>query len=806
MIWIRFLGFVFSSLSLALLASAALMGGVIASINKDLPDYRQLQNYEPPIMTRVYAADGSILAEYARQRRIFVPIQLIPQTLIDAFLAAEDKGFYSNSGIDPLGVVRAIVNNLKQHGSDRRPMGASTITQQVVKNFFLNNEVSYRRKLEEAILALRISQTYSKDRILELYLNQIYLGSGNYGVAEAALNYFGRSLKNLSVAQMAYLASLPKAPSNYDPVRNREAAIARRNWVIGRMAHEGFITFDQAAQATQASLVASSRHVPLDHSNGVSYFAEDIRKQVSDRYGANELNEGGLVIRSSLDRRLQALSHKALIDGLVRWDQRQGYRGPVAHLDPSHDWHKALTGLDQPDDVAPWQLAVVLKVDHDTALIGLRHTPEGKRREASRLSTGTINSNGVRWVHSFGGHSVASVDDVLKAGDVVYVAPSAKDRSSFELRQIPEISGAIVVMDPVTGRILAMDGGFSFQYSNFNRATQAWRQPGSSFKPFIYAAALDDGYTPSTIVSDDPISIDPGGGQPLWSPANDGGKYYGPRPLRFGLEWSRNVMTVRVAQEIGMPLIARYARRFGIYDDLPPYIAMSLGSGATTLTRMVTAYAMLANGGKRVTPSLVDEIQDRNGSIIFRHDQRQCPDCNSPSWTGQDEPRLVNITEQVLPSTTAYQITSMLQGVVERGTASVLKSLGRPIAGKTGTTNDSKDVWFVGYSPHLVAGVYLGYDVPRPLGRIATGGRLAAPIFGEFMQAALAGTPAEPFQPPAGIKLITVNPRTGQRAGNEQGSLLEAFKIGTAPPDNGPINASLQQEGHGVSLGTGDLY
>jgi penicillin-binding protein 1A len=811
MIWVRFLGLIFSSLAILLLASAAVLGLEISDISRDLPDYRRLASYEPPIMTRVYAADGSILAEYATQRRLFLPFTMIPKTLIDAFLAAEDSNFYSNPGIDPWGVVRAAITNVRNRGSNRRPMGASTITQQVAKNFFLNSQVSYRRKLEEAILALRLNQIYSKDKILELYLNQIYLGSGNYGIAAASLGYFGRSVRDLSIAQMAYLAALPKAPNNYDPLHDHDAALARRNWVIGRMAHAGFITIAQADEAANAPLGASTHRSSPDEGDGAAYFAEDVRQQLNDRYGSTQLYEGGMAVISTLDRHLQSLAHKALIDGLVKWDQQQGYRGPLDNAAPGPDWQKTLAAQQHPSDVAPWRLAIVLDTRPDRAVIGLEKAPRVSGVHSSdRVATGIVKLKGVNWAHwamgPLKGRPVTRVDNILKTGDIIYVEPSRDEEGTFDLRQIPEISGAIVAMDPATGRVLAMDGGFSFQYSRFDRATQAYRQPGSSFKPFIYAAALDEGYTPSTIVSDDPISIDPGGGQPMWSPVNDGDKYYGPRPLRFGLERSRNVMTARIAQDIGMPLIDQYARRFGIYDNLPPYIAMSLGSGTTTLMRMVTGYAMLANGGTRIKPALVEDIKDRTGHTIYRRDERLCPTCITTTWAGQGEPPLIDNREAVLEPTTAYQITSMLEGVVQRGTATVLKSLDRPIAGKTGTTNDSKDVWFIGYSPTLVAGVYLGYDAPRSLGKTATGGGVAAPIFGAFMQAALAGTPSEEFRIPQGVKLVAVDPRTGRRSSNPDAALLQAFKIGTAPPDITGDGNRYATVGHGVVMGTSNLY
>ncbi|MDQ0473164.1 penicillin-binding protein 1A [Labrys wisconsinensis] len=811
-LWVRLLAFLFAVISMVALSAAAVLGSVLADFDRELPDYGGLKSYEPPVMTRVHAADGSILAEYAHQRRLFLPIQVVPKLVIGAFLSAEDKNFYSHPGVDPAGMLRAVFINLRNRGSGRRPEGASTITQQVAKNFFLTNTVSYRRKLEEALLAFRLEEAYSKDKILELYLNQIYLGSGSYGIAAASLDYFGKPVSELSVAEAAYLAALPKAPNNYNPVHDHDAAIARRDWVIGQMAENGYITAAEARAAQDTPLTASAHHQDPAGVAQADYFAEEVRRQLLDRYGEDRLYEGGLSVRTTLDPRLQHEARTALVDGLVRWDQREGYRGPVANLPLGDDWAAALAAQKGLDDIAPWRLAIVLDAGADHARIGLK--PQAPTSGPStEPETGTLDLAGVAWAHwasgPLRGRRITRVSDVVKTGDVVYVEPTKG--GTYALRQVPEISGALVAMDPFTGRVLAMVGGFSFDQSNFNRATQAYRQPGSSFKPFIYAAALDNGYTPSTLVLDAPIEIDPGGGQPLWRPVNDGGKYYGPRTLRFGLEWSRNVMTVRLAEDMGMPLIADYARRFGIYDDMPPYIAMSLGSGETTLMRMATAYAMLANGGRQLSPTLIDRIQDRWGETIYRHDQRICQGCDAAAWQGQDEPRLIDDRQQVLDPLTAYQITSMLEGVVQRGTATVLKALDRPIAGKTGTTNESKDVWFIGYTPHLVAGVYIGYDTPRALGYGATGGHVSAPIVGEFLRAALAGKPAEPFPIPPGIKLIPVDGATGLRTADAGGgSILEAFKVGTAPPETysviGSGGAEGQSEERPVVMGTGSLY
>lgn len=810
----RFLGFLFSTGAIIALLGATGLGYLVAAISHDLPDYGTLRDYEPPVMSRVHAADGSLLAEYAHERRLYLPIQVVPKLVIGAFLSAEDKNFYTHSGIDPEGVARAVLTNFQNRDSGRRPQGASTITQQVAKNFLLNNDVSYVRKLKEAILATRIEQAYSKDKILELYLNEIYLGMGNYGIAAAALNYFGKSVNDLTPAEAGYLGALPKAPNNYHPFRQHDAAVTRRNWVLGQMAENGYVSKEDAEQARQQPLGVDPRGVDSARTYAANYFTEEVRRQLSERYGEGKLYEGGLSVRTSLDPKLQQAARAALVNGLVKWDETSGYRGPVDTVDLGDDWGKAIAGEKRLGDIAPWRLAVVLSSSATDAQIGLQPPVDKFGSLSTERKTGTISLDGARWARPASGpgrgRPVTKVSQVLKPGDVIYV--EAQD-SEFRLRQIPEISGAMVAMDPFTGRVLAMVGGFSYDQSEFNRATQAMRQPGSSFKPFIYAAALDNGYTPASVVMDAPIEIDPGAGQDPWRPANDGGKYYGPKTLRFGIEWSRNVMTVRLAQDMGMPLISEYARRFGIYDDLPPYLAMSLGSGETTVMRMVAAYGMLANGGKKLKPTLIDRIQDRFGQTIYRHDERTCQGCDAQSWADQEEPKLIDDSEQVLDPLTAYQITSMLEGVVQRGTATVLKALDRPIAGKTGTTNDARDVWFVGYSGNIVAGVYLGYDKPRALGRNASGGHVSAPVVGEFMRTALADEPPAPFQVPPGIKLIRIDRGSGMRAGGTGGgTLIEAFKPGTAPADNySVIGAGGQASApaaatQAVTQGTGGLY
>ncbi|MGQ3671918.1 penicillin-binding protein 1A [Xanthobacter sp. TB0136] len=774
----RFLGFVFALTTLVLLVGAAGVTYVIWKYSQDLPDYSQLQNYEPPVMTRVHAADGALVAEYANERRLYVPIESVPKLVIEAFLSAEDKNFYEHGGIDPSGIARAAVAFAQNYGSNRRPQGASTITQQVAKNFLLTNEVSFDRKIKEALLALRIEHTYSKDRILELYLNEIYLGMGAYGIGAAALVYFDKSVEELNLQEVAYLAALPKAPSSYNPFRDRQRAIDRRNWVIDRMVENGFATPEEGAKAKASPLDVTPRATGAQIF-AAEYYAEEVRRQIYERYGQDKLYKGGLSVRTPLDPKLQVLAKKTLSDGLIRYDQQRGWRGPVTQIDTVNaDWGEELGKVKELTDI-PWRLAVVLDVNKSNARIGLQPVLDKSGARSIEREVGLLPSEGVKWTNK-------PITSVLKPGDVVYVEALDKQPGQYRLRQIPKVSGALVVMEPTTGRVLALSGGFSYDQSEFNRATQAQRQPGSAFKPFVYATALDNGYTPSTIIADSPFELDQGPGLGVWRPVNYSGKFYGPQTLRFGLENSRNVMTVRLSNDVGMPIIAEYAKRFGIYDNMPPLLSYSLGAGETTLLRMVGGYAMIANGGRKVTPSLIDRIQDRYGHTIYRHDERECQNCSAEKWENQEEPTLIDRRPVVLDPMTAYQITSMMEGVVQRGTGTTLKAVGKPIAGKTGTTNEAKDVWFVGFSPEMVVGIYMGYDRPRSLGRGATGGGLAAPIARDFFKEALEDRPAIPFRVPAGIKLVRIDRKSGQRTGS--GGILEAFKPGTAPPDSYSIS------------------
>ena len=734
----------------------------------DLPDYKQLATYDPPVVTRVHAGDGRLLAEYAIENRAFVPIGAIPKRVVNAFLSAEDKTFYSHPGIDLPGIVKAVVVNLANLGTERRPVGASTITQQVAKNFLLGGEVSLRRKVREAILALRIEQAFSKDRILELYLNEIYLGYGSYGVAAAALNYFNKSLDELTVSEAAYLAALPKAPNNYHPLRRAAAAKARRDWVIDRMLDNGDIDPAEAAAAIAAPLVVR----PSDPMDTVSadYFAEELRRELIARFGEEGLYKGGLSVRATLDPRLQAIADRTLRDGLATYDRRHGWRGPLARIEPDADWAQRLAAVPPPAGLRDWSLAAVLKVASDGARVGLLGGAEGQVPPAE-----------LNWLR-------ARLAD-LRPGDVVAVEPADADAEghpypagSYALRQIPEVGGALVALDPHTGRVLAMSGGWSYAMSEFNRATQALRQPGSAFKPLVYLAALESGLTPSTIILDAPIVIDQGPGLPKWKPENYTNEFYGPSTMRLGVEKSRNLMTVRLAQTIGMDRVVAIAQRLGVVDRMQPTLSMALGAGETTLLRLTTAYAMIVNGGRRIHPTLVDRVQDRNGATVFRHDTRPCEGCRADGWHDQAVPRIPDQREQVVDARVAYQMVSMLQGVVERGTGVRIREVGKPLAGKTGTTNDSNDTWFIGFSPDLAVGVYVGFDAPRSLGEKETGASVAVPVFRDFMAAALADRPAIPFRVPPGIRLVRVNALTGQRAqpGDDK-VILEAFAAGSEP-------------------------
>ncbi len=765
-LWYSFLA-LFSLGMLGLVIGIAGIVYAVSYFGHDLPDYSALKNYEPPVVTRLYAGDGRILAEFAQEKRVFTPIDVIPGIVKDAFISAEDKNFYHHQGVDLAAIVRAGVNNMR--GGNLK--GASTITQQVAKNFLLTNERTYKRKIREAILAFRMERAMSKDHLLELYLNEIYLGEGAYGVAAAALNYFNKSLEELTIAEAAYLAALPKAPNNYNPIRNNAAAVERRNWVIDRMMDDGYITNSQAELAKATPLLVDR----LDEGNVVAapYFAEEVRREMGDKFGDKGLYGGGFVVRTSIDPRLQKIAAKALRDGLIAYDKRHGWRSVYKHFSATSNWQEQLIKLpapaSMPDD---WRMAVVLKTMPGEASIGFT---DGKQDK--------ILLEYLNWAKP----GITSVRDLLKVGDVVMVAQVEEDgKKVWGLRQIPAVNGAIVALDPHTGRVLAMEGGWSYRESEFNRATQALRQPGSAFKPFVYLTALDKGFTPATLILDEPVVIDQGPGLPPWRPTNYTGEFFGPTPLRVGIEKSRNLMTVRLANFIGMPAIVDTVRKFGVMDNLEPHLANCLGAGETTLLRLTTGYAQFVNGGRKITPSFVDRIQDRRGQTVFKHDERICENCGPRiKWEdGMSPPVVPDTREQLADPRKVYQMVSILEGVVQRGTGVRLKTLKRPLAGKTGTTNDSRDTWFIGFSPDLVVGVFVGFDEPRNMGKKETGSSVAIPVFKDFMTEALKDVPPIPFRIPPGIRQVQINGDTGARArpGDEH-VIWESFLTGTEPTD-----------------------
>ncbi len=971
----RIISTLFSIFFFCCLIAFGIGTAVVIHYGKDLPDYRQLATYEPDVTTRLYAYDGKVLAEYAEEKRIFIPADSIPTRLKQAFISAEDKRFYTHMGIDPIGIARAVLTLIKTKG--RRVEGASTITQQVAKNFLLTNERSLDRKIKEAIIALRMEKAFEKEHILELYLNEIYLGVNSYGVASAALNYFDKSLNELSLAQMAFLAALPKGPNNYHPVKKHEAAVIRRNWVLSRMYDDGYITKEEMLQAQAEPLEMKARPAEEVIQNA-DYFAEEVRRMVSDVYGNDALYNKGLAIRTSLDPTMQDIAVETFQNGILAYDKKQGYRGPLAHFDLKKlrsalieaETKKikaayqakarrrqgeqssaasenllsdvSLTGKNSEDAVvaeplltqeeqaslekemadavarlqnmteeelrlfalksvtvpvwAPegWQIALVTKVEKEGAFIlldniaegtsaqGVKNTSGKEDKESSDEAEGVneisseegedavsdkeggevpqIPLSGLKWARhrnekgKLVPKEIKSAKEVLTSGDVVYVRPENENDQIHEryvLEQLPEVDGALVALDPHTGRVLAMVGGFSYKKSQFNRAVQALRQPGSSLKPFIYMSALDSGYTPSSLILDAPLVVDQGPGMPKWRPRNYSKIFYGPSTLRVGLEQSRNLMTVRLAQAVGMEKVAAYVKKFGIADNMYLGLSSALGTTETTLMQMTAAYGMIVNGGKEITPSLIDRIQDRTGKTIYKQDKRTCEGCRDESimpsgvkeksgevWKtasesglaenvsadseksssvqsetvletvgvadGVMEPEIaengsddaektekIEVSSAILPivedhsiqvedPVTAYQMVNILTGVVERGTGRVARSVGKQLAGKSGSSSDYKDAWFIGFSPDLVVGVMVGYDIPQSLGAGQTGGAVAGPIFAEFMKKALADKPSIPFRVPEGVKLVRVNHKTGLPAKpGEKNVIVEAFRAET---------------------------
>jgi penicillin-binding protein 1A len=801
-------------MALVSLAIFGAIGGIVLLcavfyyFSHDLPDYRALANYEPPIVTRAYASDGRLLAEFATEKRVYVPVQTVPPLVINAFLSAEDKNFYTHPGVDFFGITRAAINNILHPGQRRK--GASTITQQVAKNFLLNNDATYSRKIKEAILSFRIEKAYTKDQILNLYLNEIFLGARAYGVAAASLEYFNKPMEELNLEEAAYLAALPKGPNNYNPERHYDAAIKRRNWVIDEMVSNGHVERAEAELAKLKPLTVVHR----DSSEYVNYpyFAEEVRRRLMELYGEKGLYEGGLIAETTMVPDYQRLAEKVLRDGLIAYDTRVTglHSEPLGHIDVSGGkWTEALGQVKKPAGAGSFVTGVVLESNDTRAVIGLA---DG--------SKGVIPLDKMKWARKRGAAAPEKVDSLLRAGDVWLVEAAEGEKKAvppaYWLRQIPKVEGGIIVMDPHTGRIFAVAGGFSYETSQFNRATQAVRQPGSAFKPFVYLTGLENGFTPATLIADEPMTIDQGPGLAKWSPKNYHGDYLGPVPLRVGIEKSRNLMTIRLASYVGMDKVSATAKRFGVTEDLPPYLSSSIGAGETTLLKMATAYSSFVNGGKKVVPTLIDRVQDRHGKTVYVHDKSPCQGCGPlMAWSDQPAPEIPDTREQIADARHMYQIVSMMEGVVQRGTGVLMKDLGRPVAGKTGTTNDSKDTWFMSFTPNILVGVYIGYDEPKPMGGRETGSRVAVPVVKAFMQEALKDVPPVPFRMPPGIRLVQVNAQTGTRAkpGDEK-TILEAFLEGTEPGDEPTMfignsvspMSGLVPASEGVDAGLGGLY
>ena len=724
----------------------------------DLPDYKILANYKPPISSRVHSGEGHLIAEYALQKRLFIPYDSIPKNVINSFLSAEDKNFFSHPGIDAKSITRAIIKNIKNIFSEKRLEGASTITQQVAKNFLLSGEVTLKRKIKEAILAFRIERAYSKERIMELYLNQIYLGQGTYGVAAASLEYFDKSVKDLNYEEAALLAALPKAPSKYNPYKSIKKAEYRRNIVLKNLYENSYINKIEYEKFKKKEIKTKKRKIELLEE--ANFYSEEVRRIVNDKYGYDDLYKGGLSIRTPLNSIYQIEALKALREGLEEYDKRHGWRKPIMNLNTS-EWKKNVKKLSL-DKNLNWKLAKVI----DVKKLTLKIETEDKEK-------GFIDFKSVSWTRKKG------FDDFLKLNDIIYVKKIKKNK--WDLKQLPKINGSIIVMDPYTGRVLAMIGGFSFKLSEFNRATQAKRQPGSAFKPFVYAAALENGFTPSTLVLDAPFVMDQGVGLKTWKPENYGKKFYGPSTLRVGIEKSRNLMTVRVAQKVGFKEISKITKSLEIYNDVPELLSVSLGAAETTLVKLTNAYCTFVNGGKKVSPIFIDRIQDRRGKTIFNADNRECLGCERISYLENTVHLIKDDKKQIISPETSYQVTSMLEGAVKRGTGRKLRNLKLPLAGKTGTTNKNMDAWFLGFTSKLVIGVYVGFDEPNTLGRYETGAKAALPVFKKFVERVVKKKDALPFKVPENINLVMVDEETGQPPNSETKRIIyESFK----PEDN----------------------
>lgn len=758
------------------------------AVTREVPSIEQLADYEPPITSRVHAGDGALIAEFAEEHRVFVPYESIPTHVVHAFVSAEDKTFFEHGGIDYRGMLRGLINSVKNKITNSGGLqGGSTITQQVAKNFVLTNEQTLTRKAKEAEIAWRMEKIYSKEKIMELYLNEIYLGGRSYGVGSAALNYFDKSLPELNISEAAILASLAKAPGTVNPYRRPERLLQRRSYVLNRMVEDGYITKEQA-DAAKALPLETKRRLRGAEYDAATYFREEVRRELVKEYGEDALYQGGLSVRSTIDTRLQLAAQEALQSGLEAYDRRHEYRGPFANISDADNKVEALNDLRLPGGSGNWEGGMVQSVSAEGATLLLE---DG--------ATVSIPADDVTWATET--YTAEDGKTGLRAGDVVLVELTREEQTNGDgedaeitylpvgegiLRQVPLVDGALIALDPHTGRVLAMAGGYSFYKSQFNRVTQARRQPGSSFKPFVYAAALENGYTPSSRVLDAPYVEFDIEQDDYWAPGNYvKGKWEGLTTMRIGLEKSRNLMTVRMAKDIGLETVSEIGERFGLYDKLPPYTAMSLGAGETSLWRLAKGYAAFVNGGREVTPTLLDRVQNRHGETLFRHDQRDCSACEVTEWSDESLPPIFDDSrKQLVDPITAFQVVNMLEGVVQRGTGRRALRVGKPLAGKTGTTNDYVDALFFGFSPDLVVGVWVGFDQPKSLGDGEAGGSVSAPIFTEFMQAALADADALPFRIPPGVRLVNIDSKTGQLPGpetNPRDIVMEAYRPGTEP-------------------------
>jgi len=727
---------------------------ILWAFSNNLPDYKFLKNYKAPVSSKVYSGDGELVSDFSTEKRIFVPYNAIPEKIINSFLSAEDKNFFNHPGVDAKGVLRAIINNISNVLSSKRLEGASTITQQVAKNFLLTNEVSLNRKIKEAILAFRIERALSKERILELYLNQIYLGGGTYGVAAASLEYFDKPITDLTYVESALLAALPKAPSRYNPYKNKKLAKFRRDLVIKNLLDNNFINSAQYNSFIREEIKLKKRKkILLENS---LYYVEDVRKNILDKFGYDKVYKEGLNIKTPLDLNLQTIATEALRDGLIAYDKRKGWRGPLDNKVYSEVWSKDLKKL-KLEKVFNWDLAIVKNINKFSIEI-----------ETDKNETGIIEYKDINWIKK-------ETSEIFKKGDIIFVKKIKK--GIYSLKQIPEVNGSIVVMDPFTGRVLAMTGGFSFKQSEFNRASQALRQPGSAFKPFIYALALENDYTPSSLVLDAPLVLEQGTDLKLWKPQNYGKKFYGLSTLRTGIEKSRNLMTVRISQDLGLNKIVDFSKKLKIYDNPNELLSISLGSAETTLLKLSSAYSSFVNGGKLVTPILIDRIQDSEGNTILNTDNRVCNKCDEISHLGNQYPNIIDNFEQIFSPETAYQMTSILEGVVQRGTGKGLRDLNLDLAGKTGTTNKNTDTWFIGFTSKLLVGVYVGHDNPKSLGKRETGAKTAMPIFKNFIKNSTKKKDARPFKVANDVVMMVVDSETGEKASfGTKKTIIEVFK------------------------------